>query len=129
MEGRENKMEYAKIIDMHIGGEKNGTPSDYFYLLEERLPFDRVRTHALKNESLEQAREHYQTETHWLACWGEKDPLPGVTPESLAQNPEMVSFQIVSSRYYEKMKHFNLEKFRNITVQNLRQVKTRSIPK
>lgn len=112
-------MVYANIIRMHTTGGGSGASKNYFYQLATNLPFELIKAHPLNNESLEEAGEHYPSETQWLACWGVEDPLPGITSSSFANGPVKVTFEIVSSRYYKTMAHYYLENFRNITVQKL----------
>jgi len=98
----------AKISDYFVND------SGVFYLLSEKLDMAPIFNRPLnRRESLTEARDHWNVETHWLAVFGDAEPFEGYFS---------VSFDFSSTTFHKTMKHGTqtLYNVRNINVISLK---------
>lgn len=101
----------ANLIDCYV------TSDAVFYRLDGKIDMASILAHHLNNsETEEMAKERWHTEQHWLADWEHNKPFEGYTKNCTA------TFDMRSSRFYEKMKHGSqsLQFVRNITVNKIK---------
>lgn len=100
----------AKIADYYVGD------SGIFYLLTEKLDMAPILNRPLnRSETLTEARDRWNVESHWLAVFDETQPFEGYF------NGCTVRFDFTSTTFHKSMRQGTEKVFniRNINVTKL----------